>query len=161
MTIDEAVRILDPKTTAEALAEVEYYGGFSGQEAVIKAVEDACLIAIGALERQKMLPPGEGFEYISRCDIMKKLTAAEAQKAVREMDGGEAYNWILELVNFAPAADVEPVRHERWIVEGEFRICPVCEAEINIKNSLGAVNHKNYCPNCGSKMDLEGKGNDR
>lgn len=59
MTIDEAIRILDPKTTAEALAEVEYYGGFSGQEAVIKAVEDACMIAIAALEAKKQPPPGE------------------------------------------------------------------------------------------------------
>lgn len=39
MKIERAIEILDPKTTAEALAEVEYYGGFSGQEAVIKAVE--------------------------------------------------------------------------------------------------------------------------
>lgn len=59
MTIDKALQIPDPKTTAEALAEVEYYGGFSGQEAVIKAVEDACLIAIAAMEAQKKLPPGE------------------------------------------------------------------------------------------------------
>lgn len=59
MTIDDAIRILDPKTTAEALAEVEYYGGFSGQETVIKAVEDACRIAIAAMERQKQFPPGE------------------------------------------------------------------------------------------------------
>lgn len=56
MTIDDAIRILDPKTTAEALAEVEYYGGFSGQEAVIKAVEDACMIAIAALERTRWIP---------------------------------------------------------------------------------------------------------
>lgn len=59
MTIDDAIRILDPKTTAEALAEVEYYGGFSGQEAVIKAVEDACRIAIAALERTRWIPCSE------------------------------------------------------------------------------------------------------
>lgn len=56
-----------------------------------------------------------------------------------------------------PAADVEPVRHGRWIKDGDFLICLVCENEINIKNSLGADNHKNYCPSCGSKMDLEGE----
>lgn len=54
-----------------------------------------------------------------------------------------------------PAADVEPVRHGRWIKDGDFLICSACEAEINIKNSLGADNHRKYCPNCGAKMDLE------
>lgn len=43
MTIDEAIRILDPKTTAEALAEIEYYGGFRGEEAMTKACDDACI----------------------------------------------------------------------------------------------------------------------
>lgn len=53
MTTDEAIRILDPKTTADALAEIEYYGGFSGREAAVKAVEDACLLAIEAMERSR------------------------------------------------------------------------------------------------------------
>lgn len=57
-------------------------------------------------------------------------------------------------------ADVEPVRHWRWVKDGDFLICPACENEMNIKNSLGADNHKNYCPNCGAKMDLEGDNNE-
>ena len=50
MTREEAIRILDPSTTREALAEIEYYAGFNGYEAVIKAVEDACIMAIEALQ---------------------------------------------------------------------------------------------------------------
>lgn len=45
--------------------------------------------------------------------------------------------------------------HGRWIADGDFFICSQCEAEINQKNSLGVDNSKNYCPNCGAKMDLE------
>lgn len=41
MTKEEAIRILDPETTGEALAEIEYYGGFSGKTAAVKAVSDA------------------------------------------------------------------------------------------------------------------------
>ena len=52
MTNEEAIKILHPDTTLTALAEVEYYGGFNGQEAKIKAVEEACIIACEALEKQ-------------------------------------------------------------------------------------------------------------
>ena len=52
MTREEAIRILDPETTAEALAEIEYYGGFRGAEAVVKAVGDACILAVSALRAQ-------------------------------------------------------------------------------------------------------------
>lgn len=51
MTYQEAIRILHPETTLEALAEYEYYGGFNGREAKIKAVEEACIIACEALNR--------------------------------------------------------------------------------------------------------------
>lgn len=44
--------LLNPKTTASALAEIEYYNGFSGKEACIEAIEDACRLVIEALEKQ-------------------------------------------------------------------------------------------------------------
>ena len=52
MTIKEAIMLLNPKTTASALAEIEYYNGFKGKEACIEAIEDACRLAIEALENQ-------------------------------------------------------------------------------------------------------------
>ena len=57
MTYEEAIKILHPNTTLTALAEVEYYGGFNGQEAKIKAVEEACLLACEALEKQIQKKP--------------------------------------------------------------------------------------------------------
>lgn len=53
MTREEAIRILDPETTAEALAEIDYYAGFRGEEAAIKAVEDACILAVADLREQE------------------------------------------------------------------------------------------------------------
>ncbi len=47
MTTEQARKILHPDTTREAIAETERDGG-SG----IAAVEEACLIACGALEKQ-------------------------------------------------------------------------------------------------------------
>lgn len=55
----------------------------------------------------------------------------------------------------APAVDAVPVVHGRWVKDGDFLICLNCESEINIKNSLGVENRKNFCPNCGATMDGE------
>lgn len=52
MTREEAIRILDPETAAEALAEIAYYAGFWGDAAVAKAVDDACVLAVAALRAQ-------------------------------------------------------------------------------------------------------------
>lgn len=49
MTYKEAADILDPETSLAALAEIEYFGGFSGQEAVLESVNEACRIAARAL----------------------------------------------------------------------------------------------------------------
>ena len=53
MTREEAIRILDPETTGEALAEIEYYNGFSGKTAAVQAVSDACILAAAALREQE------------------------------------------------------------------------------------------------------------
>lgn len=63
---------------------------------------------------------------------------------------------VLEYAENLPAADVAPVVHGRWLRDDDFVICSQCEAEMNQKNSLGVDNFKNYCPNCGAKMDKEG-----
>ena len=55
MTREEAIRILDPETTGEAISEIEYYGGFSGRTAVVQAVSDACILAVAALREQEKL----------------------------------------------------------------------------------------------------------
>lgn len=47
----EAIMLLNPITKALALAEIEYYHGFRGQEACIKAIEDAHILAVEALKK--------------------------------------------------------------------------------------------------------------
>ena len=43
MTYKEAKRILHPDTTREALAEIEFLGGFKGKEKLREAVDEAAL----------------------------------------------------------------------------------------------------------------------
>ena len=69
MTREEAIRILDPETTAEALAEIEYYNGFTGKTAAVQAVSDACILAIDALrerEERRWIPVTERLPEIGR-----------------------------------------------------------------------------------------------
>lgn len=51
MTIEQAIRILDPATTAEELATIEYYGGFRGREKAVVARDEACCIAVGIMRK--------------------------------------------------------------------------------------------------------------
>lgn len=60
MTHEEAMKILHPNTTFMALSEIEYFGGFNGEEAKIKAVEEACVIACEALKKQIPKKPTRG-----------------------------------------------------------------------------------------------------
>lgn len=51
MTINQAIRILDPSTSDEALGEIEYYGGLRGKEKVLVACDEACRIAVGIMRK--------------------------------------------------------------------------------------------------------------
>ena len=55
MTREEAIRILAPETTWEAISEIEYYGGFSGRKKAAQAVSDACVLAVEAIREQEQL----------------------------------------------------------------------------------------------------------
>lgn len=61
---------------------------------------------------------------------------------------------ILTAIDYAPSADVEPVRHGYWQV-GYFRdrVCSCC---LHPDNDLDDYPHP-YCPNCGAKMDKKKK----
>ena len=103
MTREEAIRILDPETSAEALAEIEYYAGFRGKEAAIKAVEDSCILAVAALREQEerrwipvteRLPDSDDFVLVIASGIVGNITLDNAIElaAFSEVEG-----WILEM----------------------------------------------------------------
>lgn len=51
MTINQAIRILDPETTAEELATIKYYGGLHGREKMAADCDEACRIAVGTMRK--------------------------------------------------------------------------------------------------------------
>lgn len=51
MTINQAIRILDPATTADELATIEYYGGLHGREKMVAACDEACRMAVQIMRK--------------------------------------------------------------------------------------------------------------
>lgn len=49
--INQAIRILDPATTAEELATIEYYGGLHGREKMVAACDEACRVAVRIMRK--------------------------------------------------------------------------------------------------------------
>ena len=91
-------------------------------------------------------------------EYIKRETAVRMVMAAKWGDGSDGA-MAIEIVASAPAADVAPVRHGRWInaypdIEPNplfmYGICSNCGFEQGLSDKL------NYCPNCGTKMD-EGK----
>ena len=115
-------------------------------------------------------------DYISREAAIEAFENADAD--VLEDYGDGACDWgfgmknIQEVLNSVPAADVEPVRNGQWEGYTHSRYCgideygePIFRDGIvyycsNPKCRRKTVIKENYCPNCGSKMDLEGETND-
>ena len=55
----------------------------------------------------------------------------------------------------APAADVAPVRHGRWIDKGEYAVCTECDGRSGTQyDGVEPIPlMTQFCPNCGAKMD--------
>ncbi|MCI5842185.1 MAG: hypothetical protein MR004_00735 [Clostridiales bacterium] len=85
-------------------------------------------------------------EYIER-----EATLKEAESRI--MWGASAMA-VYETIQEAPAADVAPVRHGRWIIDsvGGKIACSDCGC---IYLGYNGRLTPNYCPNCGAKM-MEG-----
>ena len=112
-------------------------------------------------------------EYIEREAVLKEAES-------RIMWGASA-GAVYELIRDAPAADVAPVRHGRWLLEANkdkvncrWNVTAECSNCCDEKKEIWAgffpnvpdwlardtalidaksVKLNNYCPNCGAKMD--------
>lgn len=83
-------------------------------------------------------------------------------KAKREAFENPAYadgwNSAIDIINNAPTADAEPVKHGRWIhtdAAASWDAKDECSACHYATADRIDLSYFNYCPNCGAKMDLE------
>lgn len=75
----------------------------------------------------------------------------------------DAYANFVDDIENVPTADVEPVRHGRWIEKDSRYVhnfkCSVCnDVRFDIPTCMGKPLF-NFCPNCGAKMNKEVKDN--
>ena len=83
--------------------------------------------------------------------ITKKAAINAVENAPIELFQSE-WEEIEEAINTAPAADVVPVVHGRWIQVDSTK-CRCSHCDIIALIALYPHGDKNFCPNCGAKMD--------
>ena len=71
---------------------------------------------------------------------------------------------LVDLQTLIPAADVVPMKHGSWICEEQWKRksvykCSECNNFFTIRDDTlnGGRGNMNYCPNCGTRMDLPDK----
>ena len=82
---------------------------------------------------------------------IKRDTAIRAVMAAKWVDGSDGA-MAMEIVASPPAADVAPVVHGRWIQVDSTK-CRCSHCDIIALIALYPHGDKNFCPNCGAKMD--------
>ena len=98
-------------------------------------------------------------EYISREALLKAVEKMDRlDKETNTQYEYDKEGYIL-LIQNAPAADVEEVKHGYWYeidsdVGWELVGCSVCRKEYSL---CEGEDKPNYCPHCGAKMDGERK----
>jgi rubredoxin len=71
----------------------------------------------------------------------------------------ELLNDFIVIPKDTKAADVQPIKHGRWVVdEHGYLRCDNC-GEVCLRNDIGIYVKSWYCPECGADMRLRGDAN--
>lgn len=103
-------------------------------------------------------------EYISREALLAEI-AADYGNWIAYNDTDESYrqgvddnyNDTIRLINDIPAADIQPVKHGRWIDNGSnMWLCSYCKENLIYSETESDREKKQrYCSRCGARMDGE------
>lgn len=102
-------------------------------------------------------------EYIE-CETLKnEISLLTVSVSGKQIFSDEAKSSVLKIIDEQPTADVQEVRHGKWIpthyergiFDGcNFDKCSVCGYERVIEDLKYKTIYK-FCPECGAKMDKE------
>lgn len=93
-------------------------------------------------------------EYINREVAIKAIEKADYTAIADDADSCKT-DYLREIIESVPAADVVPVVHGRWErdEDGDW-YCTNCYEVVAIcESGRERTYRKPYCPNCGAKMD--------
>ena len=90
-------------------------------------------------------------KYID-ADRLKEAFNADTEH-IRDWDV-DLYDLFMFEIDEQPTADVQEVKHGEWI-QAEENKCRCSNCDIITLIALYPHGDKNYCPNCGAKMDKE------
>lgn len=93
-------------------------------------------------------------KYIDAEELIRLIALTDIFKSIDDfIDSNNSE--VVKIIESMSAADVEPVRHGKWIkAAGLNPRCSVCKKwAICDKNAKPILT--DYCPNCGAKMDVE------
>ena len=95
--------------------------------------------AVGAVEFGITLASAINIETGERTELFQRENdeLREAVKRIKDIE----------------PADVVQVAHSEWIYHMSYGVCKKCGYEYEWKGT----DAKNYCPNCGAKMDAQGE----
>ena len=97
-------------------------------------------------------------EYIERETMIENIVQEALYYCYHDMNGeSRGLMSAKELLQKAPAADVEPVRRGKWICvadygESEYK-CTNCHDVWYLDEGTPIENGMYYCPNCGANME--------
>ena len=95
-------------------------------------------------------------EYIERDALMlriKEIHCAECDSYNGVRCRACWVDYTLDYIDSEPDADVEPVRHGRWIEDHDYLKCPECSVMVKRDFTFFDIGDWKYCPNCGARMD--------
>lgn len=93
-------------------------------------------------------------------EYIERATAVKSVLRMRRAENSVAQNRMLSIIQMdmlkLPAADVAPVVHGRWVTHYRSGT-PVAEGYVSTCCDMWNNHKRNYCPNCGAKMDGGGE----
>lgn len=99
-------------------------------------------------------------ELVRRADVQDEIDRwLDSVGAILIGKGLSSYGELIGCLEDAPAANVAPVRHGRWIhetTEGGFHIWECSRCGRGMNDNPGGVDL--YCYHCGAKMDGDSSG---
>lgn len=96
-------------------------------------------------------------EYLEKAALVRILRAKAEIGRLSEYS--VCFDNVAKMIELLPAADVEEVKHGKWIEypRAHYFKCSECKETVPYKKAVlirGKRKYK-YCPHCGAKMDLE------